>query len=62
MPSFHEAAAGAAPARLKQLLADELTRCARELQKPRSGYDEPVTVAFAPDGVAALPAPAAVRA
>ncbi|MDQ4125255.1 MAG: hypothetical protein M3134_06615, partial [Actinomycetota bacterium] len=62
MPPFPEAAAQAAPARLRQLLAEELARGERELAKPRSGYDDPVTVAFTEDGVAALPAPLAVRA
>jgi hypothetical protein len=62
MPSFTEAAEGAAPARLRRLLAEELARGERELAKPRSGYGEPVTVAFAPDVVAALPVTVAVRA
>jgi hypothetical protein len=62
MTSFAEAvAAGAAPARLRALLAGELARGEHELAQRRSGYDEPVTVVFA-GGVAAVPAPVAVRA
>ncbi|HEX8086921.1 MAG TPA: hypothetical protein VF529_21735 [Solirubrobacteraceae bacterium] len=63
MPSFDEAIAQRpAPARLRALLADELARGERELREKRSGYGEPVTVAFGHDGAAALPAPVAVRA
>jgi hypothetical protein len=67
MQSFAEAVAeGAlAPARLRALLADELARGERELAQKRSGYDEPITVAFGPAGdrlAAALPVPVAVRA
>src|SRR5687768_5287871 len=63
MTSFAEAvAAGAAPARLRALLAEELARGERELAQRRSGYEEPVTVVFADRGVAAVPAPVAVRA
>ena len=51
----------AAPARIKQLLAAELRRGERELNERRSGYDDPVRVAFAP-GRAALPVPVDVRA
>ena len=62
MPSFDEAVAQQpAPARLKALLTAELKRSARELTEKRSGYEEPVTVAFAADG-AALPAPVSARA
>ncbi|HEX2085633.1 MAG TPA: hypothetical protein VHF89_08120 [Solirubrobacteraceae bacterium] len=54
--------ADAAPARLRTLIADELARGERELQQKRSGYEEPVVVAFASNAVAALPAPLSVRA
>jgi hypothetical protein len=54
--------ADAAPARLRALLAEELARGERELAKPRSGYGEPIHVAFAAGGAAAVPAPVAVRA
>ena len=49
------------PGRLRRLLDDELHRSRRELAKPRSGYGQPVTVAFAAEG-AAVPAPISVRA
>jgi hypothetical protein len=52
--------ADAAPARLRALLADELARGEKELVKPRSGYEEPVTVAFG--DAALLPVPVSVRA
>jgi hypothetical protein len=51
-----------APARVRELLERELARGAEELQKPRSGYDEPVVVAFDAHGRAALPVPVAFRA
>ncbi len=53
-------------ARLHALLAAELARGAAELTRSRSGYEAPVTVAFAPDaggGIrAVLPAAPALRA
>ena len=52
-------------ARLRGLLAAELVRGRSELRKARSGYGEPICVAFAPgeDGVLALcPAPPELRA
>ncbi|CAA9530559.1 MAG: hypothetical protein AVDCRST_MAG85-3636 [uncultured Solirubrobacteraceae bacterium] len=49
------------PARLRELLVHELKRGETELKSKRSGYDEPVCVAFAP-GLAALPIPADLRA
>jgi hypothetical protein len=56
----------AAPARLRGLLAQELARGQAELAKTRSGYGDPVVIAFgtAADGAlaAALPAPVAFRA
>lgn len=51
-----------APARVRELLDRELARGADELQKPRSGYDEPVIVAFDMQGRAALPVPVGFRA
>ena len=48
-------------ARLRDLLAAELQRGEEELARPRSGYEDPVRVAFAP-GVAALPVPRSFRA
>src|SRR5215212_10148686 len=68
MTSFAQAAAepGIAPARLRALLAEELTRSGRELARKRSGYEEPVTVAMGPAGTralaAALPVPLSARA
>ncbi len=64
MPPFAESVEGEplAPARLRSLLLDELARGERELGQKRSGYDEPIHVAVARDGVAALPVPVAVRA
>ncbi|HWC26933.1 MAG TPA: hypothetical protein VG474_10145, partial [Solirubrobacteraceae bacterium] len=59
------AAARERSARLRDLLREELARSERELALPRSGRDEPVTVAFAAgdDGlVAVVPVAAAVRA
>jgi hypothetical protein len=60
-----EAGGAAAPqdqaARLRAALAAELERGAEELARPRSGYEDPLTAAFAP-GLAALPVPAALRA
>src|SRR3954447_26040697 len=56
--------AGAPPeqaARLRTALAEELRRGASELLERRSGYDAPLTVAFA-GGLALVPAPAALRA
>ena len=61
MSSFSQALAGASPARALELLTDELARGERELAQKRSGYEEPVHVAFG-GGVAAVPAPAWVRA
>jgi hypothetical protein len=56
----------AAPKRLLGLLANELRRGEAELAKPRSGYDQPVLVAFGrdPQGVltAAVPAATTFRA
>jgi hypothetical protein len=52
-------------ARLRDLLRDELARSQRELALPRSGRDEPVTVAFAASGdalLAVVPVAASVRA
>lgn len=52
-------------AQLRDLLRAELQRCARELALPRSGRDEPVTVAFAAGDdtlLAVVPVAAAVRA
>lgn len=69
--ALSEAGGVAAPrergAQLRVLLATELERSVRELAEPRSGYPDPVTVAFAlaADGralVAVLPVPPAVRA
>ena len=48
-------------ARLRALLGEELARGARDLGATRSGYETPVTVAFA-DGLAALPVAEALRA
>ena len=60
-----EAGGAAAPpeasALLRGALRDELARGERELAQGRSGYDAPVSVAFA-DGSAALPVPAELRA
>ncbi|HWT91939.1 MAG TPA: hypothetical protein VN238_03010 [Solirubrobacteraceae bacterium] len=57
----------AAPARLRDLLGQELQRGAAELERKRSGYDDPVVVAFgtcAEDGAlaAALPVATTFRA
>src|SRR4051812_12660074 len=56
----------AAPARLRTLLAQELARGEQELTKPRSGYGDPVVLAFGHTAqgalVAALPVPAEFRA
>lgn len=52
-------------AQLRSLLRDELARSARELALPRSGRDEPVTVAFAATGaalMAVVPVAVSVRA
>lgn len=52
-------------ARLRDLLRDELLRSARELALPRSGRDEPVTVAFAASDdrlLAVVPVAVSVRA
>src|SRR5919206_1127769 len=52
-------------ARLRALLADELRRGEAELERARSGYGAPVTVAVAPapDGLRAVaPVAAALRA
>jgi hypothetical protein len=68
MPGLAEALeeGDAAPARLRALLKDALARGELELAKKRSGYDEPVTLAFGhtDDGAlaAALPVSAAFRA
>jgi hypothetical protein len=48
-------------ARLRTALLEELSRGARELDRPRSGYDAPLTVAIT-DGIGVLPVPAALRA
>ena len=62
MPSFAEAVAeGGGAARLRALLDAELARGEGELGQPRSGYGEPVTVAFSAQA-AALPLPKALRA
>ena len=50
----------AAPSRVRALLVAELNRGRIELSKPRSGYGDPIVVAFG-DG-ALLPAPASLRA
>ncbi len=59
-------AAGAAPARLRALLAAELAHGDRELAQRRSGYERPVVVAAAPAAGGALravaPADPALRA
>ncbi|MEJ7893241.1 MAG: hypothetical protein WKF94_11445 [Solirubrobacteraceae bacterium] len=47
--------------RLRALLAAELDRSRAELAKPRSGYNEPVTVAFAAGIVAVAPVASAYR-
>ena len=52
--------ADAAPARLRALLSEELARGEKELEQRRSGYDDPVTVAFG--AFALVPAPVSVRA
>jgi hypothetical protein len=59
------AAARERSAQLRDLLRDELLRSARELALPRSGRDEPVTVAFAATGdalLAVVPVATSVRA
>jgi hypothetical protein len=59
------AAGPTATARLRTLLAAELERGARELERPRSGLERPVVVAVAPgpDGLRAVaPATQALRA
>src|SRR5688572_4507848 len=50
-----------AAAQLRAALAAELRRGAGELEQPRSGYETPLTVAFA-DGQALLPVPEELRA
>ena len=67
--ALEDAGGTAAPreraAQLRDLLRDELQRSARELALPRSGRDEPVTVAFAAGDellIAVVPVAAAVRA
>ena len=68
MPGLAEALAegDAAPARLRTLLKDALARGELELGKKRSGYDEPVTLAFGAtehgDLAAALPVDGGFRA
>jgi hypothetical protein len=64
-----DAGGAAAPrewsARLRDLLADELERGARELRAARTGYPDPIVVALAAAGaavVAPLPLPVALRA
>jgi hypothetical protein len=64
-----DAGGAAAPrewsARLRDLLAFELERGARELRERRTGYPDPIVVALAPAGAAvvtALPLPLALRA
>jgi len=56
--ALEEAGGTAAPrersAQLRDLLRDELLRSTRELALPRSGRDDPVTVAFAATGAALL--------
>ena len=59
MPWF--SGAEESPARLRKLLEDELRRGELELAQPRTGYREPITVAFA-ERAAALPVPLTVRA
>src|SRR5688500_14098437 len=61
MTSFGDAIQGQAPARRRALLAEELKRGERELHEKRSGYGEPVHVAFG-GGIAAVPVPARARA
>jgi hypothetical protein len=58
------AAPPSATARLRDVLLDALRHGAAELEKPRSGYDEPVEVAIAAGDalVAATPADASFRA
>jgi hypothetical protein len=67
--ALQEAGGTAAPrersAQLRDLLRDELLRSARELALPRSGRDEPVTVAFAAAGatlLAVVPVAVSLRA
>src|SRR5215218_819080 len=67
--ALEDAGGTAAPrersAQLRDLLHDELVRSARELALPRSGRDEPVTVAFAASGdmlLAVVPVPVSLRA
>ena len=67
--ALEDAGGTAAPrersARLRDLLREELSRSARELSLPRSGRDEPVTVAFAASGemlLATVPVAVSVRA
>ena len=68
MPGLAEALeeGDAAPARLRTLLKDALARSEQELARNRSGYDDPVTLAFGPADsgalAAALPVTAAFRA
>lgn len=54
-------AEGGSVAQLRRLLRAELERSADELKLARAGYGEPVTVAFAPGLLAAVPAGRAVR-
>ena len=49
------------PARVRELLVAELQRGEQELHRRRTGYDEPISVAFAP-GAAAVPVPVDFRA
>jgi hypothetical protein len=67
--ALHDAGGTAAPrergAQLRALLRDELARSERELGLPRSGREEPVTIALAAAPgtlLAVVPVPAAVRA
>ncbi len=55
-------AEGGSIAQLKRLLAAELDRSQRELKLARSGYEEPVTVAFASGLLAVFPTGASERA
>lgn len=55
------AAPPSAAARLRTALGAELARGARELGRPRSGYDAPLTVGFSP-GAAVAPLGPALRA
>ena len=64
MPGLAEALeeGDAAPARLRTLLKDALARGETELGRPRSGYEDPVIVAFGATDAGALAAAVPVKA